>query len=213
MIRQTKAGSGTWMRRLSLGLLACALVMVLGLALVRWHEQGLVYSVAEVQAGLRADPAHWANRTVLIRGQDVQIGLLCSDHTVPAGAAGRRHDVTRTACFPNQYTQDVLSDVPDPRQTGNGHGVASPPSLMITRRDAARVPGVSAPNAIAVWLAHLPVIGRLVPADWLEPSAVYHVRLLMPHRCPPPVRPRVRSPYDPPVSPYIPLPCPQGILQ
>jgi hypothetical protein len=54
---------------LSGALASCVLGLGVGIALnIRHQDQGLVYSVAQVQAGLANQPQAWVGRTVRVRG-------------------------------------------------------------------------------------------------------------------------------------------------
>jgi len=126
-----------------------------------------VYSVEDVQVGLQRNAGAWIGRTVLIRGQDVEMGITCASSS--------------KTCYRLPGKPDLLVASPDPRTWTRVSRVTPP--LVLIRRDGARVPVETPPSAVAVRLSHLPFLGALIPASLLERGAVYRVRLRAPSQC------------------------------
>lgn len=126
-----------------------------------------IYSVDEVQTGLRLAPKMWVGRTVLIRGQDVEMGLIC-------GSSPR-------VCYRTPNSFDALVASPDPRTWSSGSRITPP--LTLSRRNGASRPTQARPNDLAVRIAHLPILGSFVPTALIERGAVYRVRLFNAQSC------------------------------
>ncbi len=143
------------------------LVVLLGLVLlaslaagaalsVTPRVSGHVYMVDEVQSGLRQAPATWVGRTVQIRAQD-------------------GHD--------SSGAETLVSAVPRTQENKAGTIAIYAPPLIVTRRAGAHIVGPDATTSFFIHLSHVPLLGRLVPADRLRYSNIYRVRLLDPHDC------------------------------
>lgn len=155
-------------KRVAIGVLCLIAVAALasaGVALVVPFPR--VYSVAEVQAGLHRNVSAWAGRTVLIRGQDTEIGFICG--TSPK------------ACYRTPDSPDLLVASPDPRTWHRFSRIT--PALVLIHRNDAHVPAPTTPTDLIVRISRLPVLGSLIPASLLERGAVYRVRLLAPAHC------------------------------
>ena len=126
-----------------------------------------IYSVDEIQTGLRLAPKMWAGRTVLIRGQDVEMGLICGS--------------TPRVCYRTPNSFDALVASPDPH-TWSTRSRITPP-LTLSRRNGAPRPAQARPNDVAIWVAHLPILGSFVPTALIERGAVYRVRLFTAQDC------------------------------
>jgi len=190
------------MKRASTTALSLMLIVAFATVLVgHLRPTDHVYTVADVQIGLHRDPHAWIGRIVLIRGRDEQQGLACADSTrTVIDSHGTKRDVQQVACYATPNSRDMLFGLPDPwahppQGVTNGPlaGVTTGP-LVLVRDDGAHVPPLHAPDHVAVLLAQLPIVGRLVPLSLLERGAVYRVRLVNAAHCNLP-------------------PCPQGLLQ
>lgn len=138
-------------------LVVAAIVMAVSLA----ASARTVYTVAEVEARLRADPAAWAGRTVLVRGELETLAVGC-------GA-----NVPGDSCQPIRW-QEIQEVDPPPSHTL---------SWLVLRSAAGRLAAPAhGPDGLLLFLHRLPLIGRFVPSPWGDGASVVRLRLLTPHR-------------------------------
>lgn len=157
----------------SVVLLVIASILVIGFAISR-SLVGPIYSVQQVETGLRIHPTAWSGRVVLIRGvlvtwgiyNNFQIRLLANEGWNP---------------------RDRLTQVN--RQGMFQINVAGTTPTLVVRGLTRSVPVPSLP-AFVYDLGHdlsrVPLIGRLVALPPLSPvqAHVYRVHLLQRGRCP-----------------------------
>ncbi len=191
-------------RRRPLIILAALLVVAAlgGLATTTRGARPPVYTVDDVVAGLSQHPQDWVGRTVLIWGRDIRLSWWCGTGAAHAAAASCPQGtverlVPARPTFSPVAPRAGWTGYPPPATAGIGSGgLRFWRGLMVTRRPGVQIPTPGEPNALALRLAQVPVVGTLVPARLRERGAVYRVRLLDVTRCASP-------------SPS----CPQGILQ
>lgn len=161
-------------------LLSAVLVAAIVAVTLGRPTSGKVYSVADVQAGLRQDPAAWNGREVLVHGWFVSIQL-CVPHS--------------RGCY--RYLWYLIEPSPE-----NGPGVpglnawglytcrassdveplvlAGGPSVHWAHHDTEYAPSS---DTFLRLLSHLPVVGPLVPPSALYRGLIFHIRVQAPRPC------------------------------
>jgi hypothetical protein len=154
-------------------LLVIAVILVIGFAIPR-SLVGSIYSIEQVEEGLRIHPTEWSGRVVLIRGVLVtwqisntsQIRLLANEGWSPRERIFQvnrqgRYQLNVAGTTPTLVVQGLTKAVPVP---------SLPAFVYDLGRDLSRVP----------------LIGRLVALPPVSPvqAHVYRVRLLQRGLCP-----------------------------
>ncbi len=185
-------------RRTAVAVAVLAMVGLLGAVVALRFPSERAYTVAEVQAGLRANPRAWVGHTVLIEGWLLGRGAECrTPHcTYPRWTAVPECD-DRCAAWEELGVASASGCVVG-RRCPDWHG-----QPLILAYAASPLPSSSLLYDVLGLLSQVPVVGSLSPAPQLIRQ--YRVRLLAPTSCHEQLMPGDSSST---------VPCtPQGVLK
>lgn len=169
------------MKRAFAVLLSAVLVAAIVTVTLGRPASDKVYTVAEVQAGLRQDPVAWSGREVLVHGWFLSMQL-CVPHS--------------QGCY--RYLWYLIEPSPEngPGIPGlNAWGLQTCRTVSSESEPLVLVRGPSihwathdteyAPSSAAFLrlLSHLPVVGPLVPPSALYRGLIFHIRVQAPRPC------------------------------
>ena len=154
-------------------LLVTGLILLIVFAILR-SVVGPIYSVQQVETGLRSDPTAWSGRVVLIRGVLITWGI-SNNSQIRVLANEGWNPVDRLTKVNRQGTFQI--------------NVAGTTPILVVRGLTRPVPAPSLPafvDDLGRDLSRVPLIGHLVTLPPVSPvqAHVYRVRLLQRGPCP-----------------------------
>ena len=159
------------MRRFLLVILVSVTLIGVGLLFTAFSTSNPIYSVRQLDQGLRLHPHAWIGRTVSVHA----VALTYSWGSGHGIVGGRQ-----TLLIAPPYSSNFFTTLYGSRLTWiNSTGLT--PSLLLT----GSMPPPSISRSIALRLASVPVIGRMFGSDSVSSPDVYRVQLVGNGPCPP----------------------------
>ncbi len=163
-------------------------IVVFTIALSRPVIQGPVYTIKQIEVGLREHPAMLVGRTVFVQGQAEHVrpqfcgGVI--NAVSPNSLTGLRKQLVTASCTTGSPEEMIMPVQQEGSNGMSGPSIKSIRPLIITGGSNAGFPTLKS-NPILTFLSHVSVVNILV-TPWLRSENIYRIQLIAPKKCFPP---------------------------